>query len=650
MIQQFRFTLILLGLNALAFLVLFFASNSQFKAFNNSSSLTAQITEFTNKIDALQIKGENITTPLLLVRTNNQWTLEEPTQWPANSFAVEQIIHALNTLEASVVFSLDEIKQTDQSLSDYGLDEPLLSLNLYKDTETLDINIGKSTALGNKLYLYLPRTKNIYVVGNSSFQDAMFELNALRKNQIFDLPKYEIDALNIQMRPNGSESQGTLSVRIEKNPDGSSWSFESPLKVEADPTLVSKTIEDLTHYTVEKFIQPDTLDSELLGFNNPSMKITLQGNKRRRTLILGNPIINQNEITAFYAKLENNPSIFTVDASIFNNLIKAQRALREKNFIQIESDSITTIEIASTSLKMTLQKLENDEWQALAFNQSSPTKTIKADKELIEQLIGRLQILRASDFFADAPTQDELNALNFNAPLMEISAFSNDQESLKLSVVDNPEDSSLLLAKIKEDPTLYTIEKASFLANFQTSPLFFKNKIIEKLPKAAQITQIQLTDLETQINILDQNVSESDLSLEPLLSELQEIKVKEYIDQDFAANNPNKADNPEISVPSQWRYKLTYKISFPGDSVSKLVERTFYFGSRLSGTTQIGGSAEKNLVFTCTQPFIEALFTYTEVLPNSATVNQMLAPDDPKPIEAMPELEPNDLGVQLPKD
>ena len=164
MIQQFRFTLILLGLNALAFLVLFFASNSQFKAFNNSSSLTAQITEFTNKIDALQIKGENITTPLLLVRTNNQWTLEEPTQWPANSFAVEQIIHALNTLEASVVFSLDEIKQTDQSLSDYGLDEPLLSLNLYKDTEILEINIGKSTALGNKLYLYLPRTKNIYVV------------------------------------------------------------------------------------------------------------------------------------------------------------------------------------------------------------------------------------------------------------------------------------------------------------------------------------------------------------------------------------------------------------------------------------------------------------------------------------------------------
>lgn len=645
MIHQFKFTLILLGLNALAFLVLFFASNSQFKAFNNSSSLTAQITEFTQKIDALQIKGEKITTPLLLVKTNNQWTLDEPTQWPANSFAVDQIIHALNTLEASVVFSLDEIKQTDQSLSDYGLDEPLLSLNLYKDTETLNINIGKSTALGNQLYLYLPRTKNIYVVGNSSFQDAMFELNTLRKTQIFDLPKYEIDALNIQIRPNGSESQGTLAVRIERNPDGSSWTFESPLKVEADSTLVSKTIEELTHYTVEKFIQPDTLDSELLGFNNPSMKITLQGNKRRRTLILGNSIINQNEITAFYAKLENNPSIFTVDASIFNNLIKAQRALRERNFIQIESDSITTIEIATSNLKMTLQKLENDEWQALAFNQSSPTKTIKADKELIEQLIGRLQILRASDFFADAPTQDELNALNFDAPLMKISAFSNDQESLKLSVVDNPEDSSLLLAKIKEDPTLYTIEKASFLANFQTSPLFFKNKIIEKLPKAAQITQIQLTDLETQINILDQNVSDSDVSLEPLLSQLQEIKVKEYIDQDFIANNPNKADNLGIPAPYPWRYKLTYEISFPGDSVSKLVKRTFYFGSRLSGTTQIGGSSEKNLVFTCTQPFIEALFAQTEVLPNSATLNQILESEQPEPIEAMPTLETNDLRI-----
>lgn len=650
MIQQFRFTLILLGLNAVAFSVLFFASNSQFKAFNNSNSLTAQISEFTNKIDALQIKGDNLTTPLLLARTNTQWTLEEPTQWPANSFAVDQIIHALNTLEASVVFSLDEIQQTDQSLSDYGLDEPLLSLSLYKEAETLDINIGKSTALGNKLYLYLPKTKNIYVVGNSSFQDAMFELNTLRKTQIFDLPKFEIDALNIQMRPNGSESQGTLSIRIEKNPDGSSWTFESPLKVEADPTLVSKTIEDLTHYTVEKFIQPDTLDSELLGFNNPSMKITLQGNKRRRTLILGNSITNQNEITAFYAKLENNPSIFTVDASIFNNLIKAQRALREKNFIQIEPDSITTIEIAASSLKMTLQKLENDEWQALAFNQSSPTNTIKADKELIQQLMDRLQTLRASDFFADAPTQDELNALNFNAPLMEISVFNSDRESLNLSVVDNPKDSSLLLAKIKEDPTIYTIEKASFLANFQTSPLFFKNKTIEKLPKAAVITQMQLTDLETQIVILNQSVTEPDPSLERLLEQLQEIKVKEYIDQDFAAYNPIKGNNPPSTAQSPWRYKLTYEISFPGDSVSKLEERTFYFESRLSGTTQIGGSAEKNLVFKCTQPFIEALFAYTEVLPNLATLNQMLVPDDPKPIEAMPELEPNDLGVQLPKN
>jgi len=646
MIQQFRFTLILLVLNAVAFLILFLASNSQFSAFNNSSSLVAQITEFTSKLDALEIFNSSQDSTLFLERVNSDWSLTEPTQWPANSFAVNQIIHELNTLEESVVFSLDEIQQTDQSLSDYGLAEPLLSLALFKAGERLEINIGKSTALGNKLYLYLPKEENIYVVGNSLFKDSMFEIDALRATQIFDLPKFEIDALNVQIRPNGSNNQGALSVRIKKSPNGNSWTFESPLKVEADSTLVTRTIQDLTNCRLEKFIQPDILDSDLLGFDNPSMKISLQGNKRRRTLILGNPIKNQNEITAFYAKLENNPSIFIVDASIFNTLNEAQRALREKNFIQFDSKSITTIEIEDTKHKTTLQKLENNEWQAVALNQSSPTKIIKADKGLIQRFIDQLKVLRANDFFADGPTQEELEALNFNTPLMEISAFSSGQENLNLSVVNHPQFKALLLAKTKKDPTIYTIEKAAFFVNFQTSPLFFKNKTIEKLPKAAKITRVQLKDLENQTILLSQNVDASDKTLEYLLRHLNEIRVREYIDQDFVINNKDSAEDLNEAQATKWRYKLGYEVSFPGDSIDKLEERTLYFKPRSSGTDQIGGSSDKNLVFKCTQPFIEALFAYTDKLPKLDTLNQTI--ELAEPIKAMPELEDRNSENPLP--
>ena len=51
----------------------------------------------------------------------------------------------------------------------------------------------------------------------------------------------------------------------------------------------------------------------MLGFENPYMKISLQGNKRRNTLILGNTLNDPNNSKIYYyAKLEGNPTVFTV--------------------------------------------------------------------------------------------------------------------------------------------------------------------------------------------------------------------------------------------------------------------------------------------------------------------------------------------------
>ena len=62
----------------------------------------------------------------------------------------------------------------------------------------------------------------------------------------------------------------------------------SPLNVKADSVLVAKTLQALTVTAVEKFLPLEIVDSDMLGFENPYMKISLQGNKRRNTLILGN--------------------------------------------------------------------------------------------------------------------------------------------------------------------------------------------------------------------------------------------------------------------------------------------------------------------------------------------------------------------------
>ena len=62
----------------------------------------------------------------------------------------------------------------------------------------------------------------------------------------------------------------------------------------------------------------------LQGLENPFMQVTIHGNKRRQSLIVGNLDPNSQGAPQYFAKLENNPAIFTVLARPFDILREAQ--------------------------------------------------------------------------------------------------------------------------------------------------------------------------------------------------------------------------------------------------------------------------------------------------------------------------------------
>lgn len=628
MIQHFRFTLVLIILNIIAFGTLFFVSNNPYNSFQKSNRLNSHIIEYTNNLESLRIASDQLETDILLNKTGRSWMLEEPIAWPANDFAVNQIIHQLNLIKESLVFTIDEIQQTNQSLSDYGLAEPLLSLTLSYENKSLEIQIGSTPSLGNKLYLYLPKKGFIYVIDKTLMASSSFALEDLRQESVFNIPNFEIRAFNIQKKSNNPDSPETISVRIARNLDTNSWIFESPLKADADPVLVAQVTEELTDTSVLKFIATDVLDSALLGFENPYMKITLQGNKRRNTLLLGNSIQGVKNNKSYYAKLENNPTIFTVNASTFDRLLEAQKELREKRLSSIDTDRISTIDIYQKSNKTRIQKLENAQWQVLNLNENTNTKSIKADNQLIETLKYTLGTLHATDFFSDSPSPSDLNALGFNDPLMRISCFDKDQVLLDLAVVQHPSNAFQLLAKIENNPTIYSIEKALVTENFKTDSLFYKNKILEALPNAAVIKNLNITDLANEQVLLSINdIEESSTSddLKELVQKLKTFRVKHYRIDSFESPTAN----------TNWRYQIAYDISYPGDTGDKTEKRIYYFRPRESGNKQIGGSPKHKLTFENTLEFIEVFYRLTNPLPYSPE-SQNQAVETPKPIEKIP--------------
>ena len=330
MIQKFRLTFVLLILNAIAFIALFILSSGQYKNYQESQGLNYSITSFTQSLEGIHIESKQIQESIKISKRNNRWFIDSPVQWPANNFSVNQIIHQLNLLKESAKFTYDELIETDQNLKDFGLDDPKLTFNLKKGSQSLSLLVGNSTPLGNKLYIYLPEKESIYVVESDLLKDDVLKVKDLYSKQIFDIPNFEIDALNYQLQASEKDSRGQLSVRLEKNINDGSWQFMSPLNVKADSVLVAKTLQALTVTAVEKFLPLEIVDSDMLGFENPYMKISLQGNKRRNTLILGNALNDPNNSKIYYAKLEGNPTVFTVKGNQYDQFIQAHKDLREK--------------------------------------------------------------------------------------------------------------------------------------------------------------------------------------------------------------------------------------------------------------------------------------------------------------------------------
>lgn len=631
MIQKFRLTFVLLVLNAIAFISLFILSNGQYKNYQDSQGLNYAITSFTQALESIEIESKQLQESIKILKQNNRWVIEKPVQWPANNFSVNQIIHQLNLLKESAKFTYDELIETDQNLKDFGLDDPKLAFNLIKGTQSLNLLVGNSTPLGNKLYLYLPEKEAIYVVESELLKDNVLKIKDLYRKQIFDIPNFEIDGLNYQFQTSEKDNRGQLSVRLEKNINNQSWQFKSPLNVEADALLVAKTLHALTATEVEKFLPLEIVDSDMLGFENPYMKLSLQGNKRRNTLILGNTLSDPSNNKSYYAKLEGNTTVFTVKGSQYDQFIQAHKDLREKNFIKLNTESISTIDVSDLENYTKLQKLENNEWQALPLNENTPTKPFQADSGVIDNFIKDLNTLRAVDFFADNPTEVDLKALNFDQPLLQILVFSNEDNILTLNTVQHPDEESLLLATTKNDPTIYTVDKDSYFKNFSAQPLFYKNQIIEKFPEVARIQELQIVDIQNNKLLLDYpSEAINETAVSKLLESLKEFKVARYVD---AFSLKQKNENSAMT----WDYKLSFKIALPGDIEDKLEDRVYYFNERSSGSSQFGQTPSQNLVFELSQDFIQILqpFIYSfELTPES--MNQEVA--DPTAVEKIPNI------------
>ena len=597
----------------------------------------------TASIQSLEISYATSASPIKIERSGDNWMLTQPLQWPANDFAVTRILSELQQLHPYTTFTVAELPQTGQTLADYGLDKPPLTLTFTPTPaatagapapKPITLKIGSSSKVGNSLYVLSPDGKSIHVVNRSLAESLALRLEDLRADTLFTIPVYEVRSFRIQ------PPAPAAGIRI------SNWLFESPFKtnnVRANKAATVLAINDLHALRVKAFLDPQTTDTVRTGLATPELQISLNGNNRHETLLVGSPVEQTEAAPApaapatipaasptveYYAQMDDKAPVFKVaiPTKLLETLRNAQEALRDTHVLGIEPSTVTTIILSAPNLpEVTLQRLESSTpnpatatWQVVRHTSDRGPQTLPADREQVERLLQKLSQLTAKAFVDDAPSNAALEDFGFNRPARQITLSSGKTQAgggVTLQIGAAGTESSVY-AKLVGQPYVYRVS-ADILHDTPVNQLAYRDRLIRELPTGAQITGLKLTDLTTNTVLLETALpltapvnggvtttpQVSREAIEALATQLRTLRARSFLREEFVNT---------IAIVGEerpWHYRLDATLSLVGGSGAQTTVSALYFSERSGGTIQYVGSPDLGLIFEAEQSLLDAFFS-----------------------------------------
>ena len=585
-------------------------------------------------IDSLTRTVRNGST-VKLERRGETWWLTQPYDWPANPNASRRLINELQFLEHETSFAVADLAKSGQTLTDYGLDQPAVTLSFTSSGKSYTTRIGDDTKIGNRLYLLSPDGARIHVVGRSLADTVGLPLAELRSDSIFTVPVFEVRSLNVQ-----TAAPANLKVRLRRDA-AARWVFDAPILARASKKGVEETITALNTLNARKFLEPRDTDLDRAGLISPALRVTLEGNARRETLLLGNTTAEGE----YFAKIEDKAVVFTValPPPLLKVLRVAQEELRDPHLLDFEPAAVTALGVAAPGQPaLNLQRLEaaagEPGWQAVVRVSGQAPLTTAADTGLVTELLQKLQFLSAqvvtkdlpNKFLSDAPSAADLEKWGFNRPEREITLALNNgggphaTEALTftLQIGVSPDLPGVAFARVTNAPFVYQI-LPDILDETPALARHYRQRLLRELPEGARITGLALIDFATNAPVYSRQLAETDqnwdgaLAAEPearrkalaaLLAQLRVLRARNFTTDAFT---PDHADTPQGARP--WKYRLEATLSFPGgNGAAQVSTSTLFLTERVSGTLQLAGTTEfGGVVFEVAQEMIDPLFALT---------------------------------------
>lgn len=618
--MRFRLTFVLLILNLIALGFIVVIRMEPMRATFDETARLILPPGLAESADRIEIAGEALRRDWVFRRANGHWTVDSPFSWDANPFAIERLLHQLTHLRWETRFPVNQVgAPVEEALAQYGLAPPKAAIRVARGDERWEIPVGEVTQVGNRLYLLSPDGRDIHVVSREIFDILASDLTAFFEPRVIRIPAFEARSLTI-------EEEGTGAPRVRLSRDASTvdapWRIESPLQVPADDESMRRLLERLANVEAHRFATDPADDA----FGTGDLRVTLEGNNRRQTFLLGSIVPGDPVPPRRFLRLSDSPTVVEVEEDPFAPLFTAQESLRQRRFLEMGDAFPTAIEILHDERTTTLERLESGEWQVadtLRAPENAGRRTRPAERGVIERTVRRLAQLEAERFVTEAPSSTDLAGRYGLAPPQRTIRLHlpdrDDPLELRLGRLD-PED-NLVYARRSGMSTVFKV-RPGILGLVPTTPLHYRDRSLNTLPQAARLIAFRLVDTASQNTVFEHRFATEDdphasaetegletpeaaalrASIATVKESLRRFTVRDYVAEEFT--DPLRLD-ADTEIP--WRHRLEAVIQLPGSPDGQPREDVYHLTERLGGRTQFGGSAAANVVFTLTQPLIDAL-------------------------------------------
>lgn len=356
-----------------------------------------------------------------LKKVNGLWEIVKPEALTTDSSEVGSLLTTFDTLEIQRV-----IDEQPASAAEFGLDPARFSVAFRAagDAAMKRLQVGRKTPTGGDLYARVEGQPRVFLI-SAYLEDSLNKTPfGLRDKTVLKFERDAADGLTLEV-------SGSPTLAFAKK--GADWRFSKPYDAKADFNIVDGIVGRISQARMTSVAAADGMaELKKYGLDKPQATATIGAGSAKATLVLG----GKKEDGSLYARDLARPMVFTVEATLLDELKKKPDDLRRKDVFEFRSFSALSVDVTVGGKSFTFEKQKGAAPPDAAAPTPETWKQTKPDAKDVDQtkftdFLTTMSNLRADKFADKALTIGE--ELVLTARFGDASAPQTDQVRFRKS-------------------------------------------------------------------------------------------------------------------------------------------------------------------------------------------------------------------------